>query len=246
MVSSPPWRNDGEGGPGSAVLAPPSGCISEHSRSRVTTVSYVGDVPVDRLVAACSRVLPDATVIVSGSLALGAYRPGESDVDLLVLSDAPSDGLVEAVEQAWIEERGEFDIRVVPYAVAARPTRRPQLALGISAYADGIKVTRDAEDEDLVVWFSVCRQLGRSDVIGPVPDEWVDEVGAAALAHWKGSGYDPRNRTLIALTACRIWRFREERVHCSKPEAAQWARERGARVAYDEEAVKALLDRATG
>jgi hypothetical protein len=107
-------------------------------------------------------------------------------------------------------------------------------------------VTRDTEDADLVVWFSVCRQLGRSDVIGPVPDEWVDEVGAAALARWRRIGYHPPNQALMALTACRIWRFREERVHCSKPAAAQWARERGARVAYDEEAVKALLDRANG
>jgi len=183
---------------------------------------------------------------VSGSLALGDYQPGESDVDLLVLSDRATDGLVEAVEQAWSEEPGEFDVRVVRYGVAARPTRRPQLVLGISAYADGIKVTRHTEDADLVVWFSVCRQLGRSEVIGPIPDEWVDEVGAAALARWKRIGYDPPNQTLMALTACRIWRFREERVHCSKPAAAQWARERGARVAYDEEAVKALLDRASG
>jgi predicted nucleotidyltransferase len=45
-------------------------------------------------------------MIVSGSLALGDYQLGESDVDLLVLSDRPSDGLVEAVEQARSEERG--------------------------------------------------------------------------------------------------------------------------------------------
>jgi hypothetical protein len=203
-------------------------------------------VLVDSLVAACSQVLPDATVIVTESLALGGYQPGESDADLLVLSDAATDRLVEAVRQAWSQERGEFDVRVVRYAVAARPTRRPQLALGISAYADGIEVTRDTEEPDLVVWFSVLRQLGRSDLIGLVPDEWVDEVGAAALARWKKIGYDPPNQALMALTACRIWRFREERVHCSKPAAAQWARERGARVAYDEEAVEALLDRAGG
>jgi Nucleotidyltransferase domain/Aminoglycoside adenylyltransferase, C-terminal domain len=203
-------------------------------------------VLVESLVAACSRVLPDATVILSGSLALGDYEPGEGDVDLLVLSDAATDGLVEAVEQAWTEEPGEFDVRIVRYAVAAQPTRRPHLALGISAYADGLKVTHDTEDADLVVWFSLCRQLGRSDVVGPVPDAWVDEVGSAALARWKTIGYDPANQALTALTACRIWRFREERVHCSKPAAAEWARERGARVALDEEAVKALLDRASG
>jgi hypothetical protein len=82
-------------------------------------------------------------------------------------------------------------------------------------------------------------------VIGPVPDEWVDEVGAAVLARWK-KGRDRPHHELMALTACRIWRFREERIHCTKPEAAEWARERGAHVAYDEAAVRTLLDRASG
>jgi hypothetical protein len=49
----------------------------------------------------------------------------------------------------------------------------------------------------------------------------------------------------MALTACRIWRFREERVHCSKQGAAAWARERGAHVAFDEASVRALLERAS-
>jgi predicted nucleotidyltransferase len=201
---------------------------------------------LDRLAAAATSVLPDATVIVTGSLALGDYQPGKSDVDLLVLSDAPTDGLVEAVEQAWRQEPGEFDLRVVRYAVAARPRRRPHLALGISDYGDRFEVERDIEEAELVVEFSVCRQLGRSDVIGPVPDEWVDEAGAAVLTRWKTIGDDAPDRELMALTACRIWRFREERVHCSKPAAAQWARERGAHVAYDDAAVRTLLDRASG
>jgi hypothetical protein len=66
---------------------------------------------LDRFPAACTSVLPDGTVIVTGSLALGDYQPGKSDVDLLVLTDAPTDGLVEAVEQAWSQEPGEFDLR---------------------------------------------------------------------------------------------------------------------------------------
>jgi hypothetical protein len=201
---------------------------------------------LDLLEAACTRVLPDATVIVSGSLALGDFKPGRSDVDLLVLSDAPTDGLVEALEQAWSEEPGEFDLRVVRYAVAAQPTRRPHLTLGVSNYGDDrIEVERDTDEPDLVVWFSVCRQLGHTEVIGPVPDEWVDEVGAAVLARWK-EGPDGPNHELMALTACRIWRFREERIHSTKPAAAQWARERGAHVAYDAAAVRTLLDRASG
>lgn len=216
------------------------------SRRRVFLARLLFGMLLDRLAAACSSVLPDATVIVTGSLALGDYQPGKSDVDLLVLSDAPTDGLVGAVERAWSQEPGEFDLRVVRYAVAARPRRRPHRVLGISDYGDRFEVERDTEEAELVVEFSVCRQLGRSDVIGPVPDEWVDEVGAAVLTRWKTIGDDAPDRELMALTACRIWRFREERVHCSKRAAAQWARERGADVAYDDAAVRTLLDRASG
>lgn len=199
---------------------------------------------LDRLVAACTSVLPDAMVIVTGSLALGDFKPGTSDVDLLVLSDSPTDGLVEAVERAWGEERGEFDLRVVRYDVAARPSRRPRLTLAISDFGDRFVVVRDAEEPELLVEFSLCRQLGHTEVVGPVPDEWVDEVGAAALARWRETG-QPDNE-LMALTACRIWRFREERVHCSKTAVAQWARERGAMIAYDDATVSALIDRASG
>ena len=47
------------------------------------------------------RFFSDATVIFHGSLALGDFRPGKSDVDLLVLSDLRLPGLVQAVEREW-------------------------------------------------------------------------------------------------------------------------------------------------
>jgi predicted nucleotidyltransferase len=200
---------------------------------------------VQRITRACTARLPDATAIVHGSLALGGYRPGESDVDLLVLSDAPTDGLVETVEREWALHPIDLDLRVITYSAAAAPTRAPLLSLYVSLTAEhGLHVERDVEEPDLVIELSLCRQLGHSDVIGHVPDEWVDEVGAAAVARWQEIGYDPPHQELMALTACRIWRFREERVHCSKLEAAAWARERGARVAFDEASVRELLERA--
>jgi hypothetical protein len=183
---------------------------------------------------------------VQGSLALGDYRPSESDVDLMVFSDLPTFGLVEAVEREWERAPVNLDLRVVRYAVAAAPTRAPRMSLYISLTREhGLHVEREHDEPDLVIDFSVCRQLGHTDVIGPVPDEWVDEVGAAVVERWEKIGYDPSRQELMALTACRIWRFREERVHCSKPAAAAWARSRGAHVAFDEESVKALLERAT-
>jgi hypothetical protein len=116
-------------------------------------------VLLDRLIAACTSVLPDATVIVHGSLALGDYVPGKSDVDLLVLSDAPADALVVAAERAWKQEPGNFDLRVVRYAVAAAPTRTPRMALGVGAHGDQIETERETTEAALVIDFSVCRQL---------------------------------------------------------------------------------------
>ena len=55
---------------------------------------------------------------------------------------------------------------------------------------------------------------------------------AVAVAQWKKIGSDPPHHELMALTACRIWRFRQERAHCSKPAAAEWARRQGLQVAY--------------
>ena len=133
-----------------------------------------------------------------------------------------------------------------PYAVAAKPTRAPNMALYVSLTAEqGLYVERERDEPDLVIEFSVCRQLGHTDVIGAVPDEWVDEVGVEVVERWKRIGYDPPHQELMALTACRIWRFREERIHCSKPSAAAWARARGAEVAFDEESVRALLEQAS-
>ena len=201
---------------------------------------------LDRLASICRASLPDSAFIVHGSLSLGDYVPGKSDLDLLVLSDAPTDGLVEAVQAEWKQHPTNLDLRVVAYAAAATPTRTPQMRLYVGVHDGQWEVERDIDEPDLVLEFSVCRQLGHTELIGPVPDEWVDQVGAVAVGRWREIGDDPPHHELMALTACRIWRFREERRHSSKPAAAEWARRQGARVAYDAATVRSLLDRALG
>ncbi len=200
---------------------------------------------LDRLTGLFRDALPDSTIIVHGSLALGDYTQGKSDLDLLVLSDTATDGLVEAVRAEWNHQPTNLDLRVVAYDVAAAPTRTPPMRLYVGVHNGQWEVEQDLDEPDLVVEFSVCRQLGHTELIGPVPDEWVDEVGAAVLDRWKEIGDDPPHHELMALTACRIWRFREERLHSSKPAAAEWARRQGAHVAYDAATVRSLLDRAT-
>ena len=200
---------------------------------------------LQRLIAICRAALPDSTIIVHGSLAVGEYIPGKSDLDILVLSDAPTDGLVEAIQADWEHHPTNLDLRVVTYNVAATPTPIPRMHLYVGVHNGQWEIERDVDEPDLVVEFSVCRQLGHAELIGPVPDEWVDQVGRAVIERWKEIGDDPPHHELMALTACRIWRFREERVHSSKPAAAEWARSKGARVAYDGAAVRDLLTKAS-
>jgi Aminoglycoside adenylyltransferase, C-terminal domain len=42
----------------------------------------------------------------------------------------------------------------------------------------------------------------------------------------------------MALTACRVWRFAVEGVHCSKPGAARWALEREPALGVVEDALR--------
>ena len=120
----------------------------------------VGPPPLlERLSLLCRAVLPDCSVIVHGSLALGGYAPGKSDLDLLVLSDATTDGLVEAVQGEWQHDPMNLDLRVVAYEVAAAPTRTPRMRLYVGVHNGQWQVERDIDEPDLVVEFSVC---GRS------------------------------------------------------------------------------------
>lgn len=98
---------------------------------------------------------------------------------------------------------------------------------------------------DLVAEFSIARAHGRSivghapeAVIGPVPDDWLIETGDRQLAAWQDLTDDADHAELMVLTACRIWRFATERVHCSKTAAGRWALERDPSLGAVEEALR--------
>jgi Domain of unknown function (DUF4111) len=89
---------------------------------------------------------------------------------------------------------------------------------------------RHPGERDLAVELSVCRAHGRSllsaapaALIGEVPHRWVVAAGDAQLADWQAIGDDPPHAALTVLTACRVWRFAEERRHCAKTAAGEWA-----------------------
>jgi thioesterase domain-containing protein len=47
--------------------------------------------------------------------------------------------------------------------------------------------------------------------------------GDEVLERWQRLTDDAEHAALMVLTACRVWRFAVEGVHCSKTEAAHWA-----------------------
>ena len=195
----------------------------------------------EALARSCARTLGPtvASVILHGSLTLGDYLPGRSDVDLLVvvddpLTDARFDRLTEAVAAHRPWAPGRVDLRVVTRQVAASPTPAPPMEAYIEitpGSGSGLYVERRHPGErDLVVELSMCRAHGRNllgaapgELIGEVPPEWVLAVGDAQLADWQAIGDDPKHAELTVLTTCRIWRFAEEGRFSSKPAAGTWA-----------------------
>ncbi len=192
------------------------------------------------LARACTGALGEAVagVILHGSLTLGDYVPGRSDLDLLVVVDHPPTdarlaGLAEAMASRRAEAPGPVDLRLVTRQVAASPTPAPPLEAYLRlTSASGVRLEerRHPAERDLAVELSVCHAHGRSllgaapaELLGEVPDRWVVAAGDAQLAAWQAIGDDPPYAELTVLTACRAWRFAEEGRHASKAAAAEWA-----------------------
>jgi predicted nucleotidyltransferase len=186
----------------------------------------------------CAELLGDrlVAVILHGSLVLGDYSPASSDVDLLAIVERPlTDDELAALAELVLARRGKaagIDLRAVTRAAAGEPTESPAMELYIGVHHDHEPelLRRIVGERDLVAELSMVRADGRS-LVGPdptavvaaMPAEWVVAYGDEVLERWQRLTDDAEHAALMVLTACRIWRFAVERVHCSKTEAARWA-----------------------
>jgi hypothetical protein len=208
----------------------------------------------ERLADSCANALGNqaVAVILHGSLTLGDFRPGRSDVDLLVVVEQPLAAeavrvLQEAIQPLRAVAPTRVDLRIVTREVAAAPTPAPAMDAYLT-FGPGqpiIVETRVAEEPDLVVEFSMVRSHGRSlvgadprTIISPVPRTWVVEVGDRQLAAWERLADDVAHAELMVLTTCRIWRFYAEGVYCSKSQAGSWALARDSTLAAVDEALR--------
>jgi Domain of unknown function (DUF4111)/Nucleotidyltransferase domain len=216
--------------------------------ARLRTLAFAA-----RLASGCSDALGDAlaSVILHGSLTLDAFMPGRSDIDLLVVVGDPLDGeqltaLRDTVDQLAGDAPCRVDIRVVTRATAGSPTPAPTMEAAFTLRpGKAPEVETGIPEPDLVAEFSIARAHGRSivghapeAVIGAVPEDWLIEIGDRQLAAWQDLTDDADHAELMVLTACRIWRFATERVHCSKTAAGRWALERDLSLGAVEEALR--------
>jgi predicted nucleotidyltransferase len=177
------------------------------------------------------------SVVLHGSLASGGFRPGRSDLDLLVvldeLTDVEADALVTGVRAADVGEAAGIDLHVVTADVARSPTSDPAYELYLGSSSGELEIGRRTRDPDLLAELSIARTNGRAlrgaapaEVIAPVPAAWVVERNHYWLERWRSLTDDERNAAFMVLTACRMWRFADEHVHSSKAVAGAWALER--------------------
>ncbi|HEY3530301.1 MAG TPA: aminoglycoside adenylyltransferase domain-containing protein [Nocardioides sp.] len=107
---------------------------------------------------------------------------------------------------------------------------------------------REDHVPDLWPELSMARADGRAlrgkeprEVIGEVPKGLVRDRGRHWLTVWLRLTDDDANAVLMVLTACRIWRFATEGVHCGKSAAGRWALERDPSLVAVEQALSERL-----
>jgi hypothetical protein len=181
---------------------------------------------------------------VGGSLALGDFDRSRSDIDLAAvtcrpLTDEDKRALVAALRQEALPcpARG-LELVVYPIRTALTPTIEPGFELNLNTGADlTFRADFDPEIQDSH-WFAIDRSIlarhgvalagpPAGEVFAPIPRSMLLPVVAESVRWHATSG--ERVSTQAILNACRAFRFTEEDVWSSKPEAGRWALGRLAR-----------------
>jgi aminoglycoside adenylyltransferase-like protein len=226
----------------------------------------------DKVASVLARILGDDLVgaYFVGSVALGGYVPGESDVDIAGVSrSALSDEQKRSVAAAIVEVSGVCPARGVEFTlyrreIAGSLPRGADFevnANGGSRMPTAVHLDAAAEQG---FWYALDRAIAhRSGVVitGPPPPTVFADVPRRTLleAMYESMAWHRvhEKATLYSvLNACRAWRFAEDDVLGSKLEGATWARtrwpdtdvidaavalRRGEDAALDQSAVDALL-----
>jgi predicted nucleotidyltransferase len=177
-----------------------------------TAEAYRDDVVAS--IAAHAEVLAS---FVLGSGLVGGYRPGESDLDLVVVVDAPLRGEARraAIERIAALELPGRRLELVVYVYGDEP---PDFDLNLEVDADGVREAPDEADH----WFVIDAGIAQEhipawlDWFGPVPEERVREAVEQSLA-WSAEWPDLE---FARLNAARARHYLEHGEWLSKGDAA--------------------------
>jgi predicted nucleotidyltransferase len=137
----------------------------------------------DRVVAAIGADVEVLASFVLGSGLVGGYRPGESDLDLVMVVDAPLRG---EARRAAIERIPALELpgRRLELVVYVRGHQPPDFDLNLEVDADGVREAPDEADH----WFVIDAGIAQERIpawlehFEPVPDERVREAVEQSLA----------------------------------------------------------------
>lgn len=185
-------------------------------------------------------------VYTHGSLAMGAFTPGRSDIDVLAVCREPLSSkrcvalgvALDAIPRA--QSGGDLEFSLVTEAEARSPSAKPAFEVHVSTHEEHSVVDGHDHpgDEDLVMHFAMTRARGRA-LLGLDPKdlfrephrlslmrgflsdiEWAGKHGAAV---WKGHEMpELASMAYRVLNAARSWRYLETGDLGSKLEGATW------------------------
>jgi hypothetical protein len=193
---------------------------------------------LDRLVGELRLVLGDrlSGVYGLGSLALGDFRPGRSDIDVYVVVDRPLDEGVKLSVAAACRHRRlpcparKLEMVLVCAAVAAAGAAAPDWELNLNTgegQPDHVGLDPAAEPRHwFVVDLAVAHQCGLT-LFGPRPQSLIAapapaDVRAAQrdVVTWYARHGDEAE---VVAAACRAWHWRETGMFVPKRPAIEWA-----------------------
>ncbi|MET9022811.1 aminoglycoside adenylyltransferase domain-containing protein [Actinopolymorpha sp. NPDC004070] len=210
----------------------------DDGRVIIPEVLAFGDQVADALTRTLGPDLVGAYFV--GSVALGGYVPGESDIDIAAVSGAAlTDSQRRSVASAVVEASAGCPARGVEFTLYRREIAgSPPSGADFEVNANGgprmpTAVHLDASAEP-GFWYVLDRAIAHRsglaisgpparEVFADVPRDTLLEAMYRSMAwhraHEKATLYS-------VLNACRAWRFAEEDVLGSKLEGAAWARAR--------------------
>lgn len=201
-------------------------------------VATFGDAVAGRAADALEGDMVGAYFV--GSIALGGYVPGESDIDIIAVSEqAPRVATRPLIAAAVLETVDDCPTRGLEFTLYRRAVTG-SLPVGADFEVNangGPRMERSVHLDQAAepgFWYVLDRAIAHRRgvaIVGPPAGEVFADVPREMLldAMWRSMRWhrEHEGATLYSvLNACRAWRFADEDVLGSKLEGAAWARRR--------------------